>query len=98
MLIVSKKQSHDVVNLELRQLLSRKQSSSRPPSKEARKRNKAVTFLLLPLLVFLWIVGGGLYWITPRKAQTKRARTVETGNSDFVPAPREKLVKQQTGN
>jgi hypothetical protein len=79
MLIVSKKQSHEVVNVELRPPLSRKQSSNRPPSKEARKRNKAVTLFLLPLIVFLWIVGSDLYWLTPRKAQTKRSRTAETG-------------------
>jgi len=38
-----------------------------------RKRNRAIIVLLLPAIIFLWIVGWSLYWIghqkEPRKAQ-----------------------------
>jgi hypothetical protein len=37
------------------------------------KRNKAIIVLLLPAIIFLWIIGWSLYWIghqkEPRKAQ-----------------------------
>jgi hypothetical protein len=37
------------------------------------KRNKAIIALLLPAIIFLWIVGWSLYWIghqkEPRKPQ-----------------------------
>ncbi|MCJ7559367.1 hypothetical protein MUO79_01950 [Candidatus Bathyarchaeota archaeon] len=38
-----------------------------------RKRNRAIIAILLPAIIFLWIVGWSLYWISlqekPRKAQ-----------------------------
>lgn len=41
--------------------------------KEKRKRNKAIIVLLLPAIIFLWIIGWSLYWIghqkEPRQAQ-----------------------------
>ena len=35
------------------------------------KRNRAVQVLLLPTVVFTWIVGWSLYWIGSKKGQIK---------------------------
>jgi flagellar basal body-associated protein FliL len=35
------------------------------------KRNKAVIALLLPVIIFLWIVGWSLYWIGRQKESRK---------------------------
>ena len=37
------------------------------------KRNKAVIVLLLPAIIFLWIVGWSLYWIGHQK-ETRKAQ------------------------
>jgi hypothetical protein len=41
--------------------------------REKRRRNKAIVVLLLPAIIFLWIIGWSLYWIghqkEPRQAQ-----------------------------
>ena len=41
--------------------------------REKRRRNKAIVVLLLPAIIFLWIIGWSLYWIghqkEPRKVQ-----------------------------
>lgn len=43
------------------------------------KRNKAVQFLLLPEVVFMWIVGWSLYWTGSKKGQIKPRKSVSVG-------------------
>ena len=55
--------------------------------REKSKRNKAIIVLLLPAIIFLWIVGWGLYWIghqkEPQKAQT--SDSPEKDNVKLIP-------------
>jgi len=36
-----------------------------------RKRNKVITVLFFPAIIFLWIVGWSLYWIGHQKESRK---------------------------
>jgi hypothetical protein len=50
-------------------------------SRGRSKRNKAIIVLLLPAIIFLWIIGWSLYWIghqkEPLKAQPFSSPTEE---------------------
>jgi len=52
------------------------------------KRNKVIMFLVLPAIIFLWIIGWGLYWIGHQK-ETQKANSPsspkEKDHVDLVP-------------
>ena len=59
------------------------------------KRNRAVQLLLLPTILFMWIVGWSLYWIGPNKKPTKPTKTPEHEKlTHYVLMPEERLVTQ----
>ena len=43
-------------------------------SKSKRKRSKAMTIMLLPLLIFMFIIGWCMYWIGNQKRMRKKQR------------------------
>ena len=53
---------------------------------KARKRNRFVSFLLLPILAGFWLVGWTLYWIgsPKKKIPTKPILPSVSVNFDFV--------------
>lgn len=52
--------------------------------REKRKRNKAVIFLLLPAIIFLWIIGWSLYWIGHQKEPRKAQPSSSPKEEDYV--------------
>lgn len=51
--------------------------------KEERKRNKVLILLLLPAVVFIWMIGWSLYWIGHQKERGK-ARLTDVQETDYV--------------
>ena len=49
-----------------------------------RKRNKAIIVLLLPVIIFLWIVGWSLYCIGHQKEPQKAKPPSSTKEEDHV--------------
>jgi hypothetical protein len=61
-----------------------------------RKRNRAVQFLLLPTVIFVWIVGWSLSWIGSSKKPVKPSKTPEKKElTHYVLMTEEQLVTQQ---
>jgi hypothetical protein len=61
------------------------------------KRNRAVQFLVLPAVVFMWIIGWSLYWIGSKSV--KQSKIHEHKELAFsVLMSEEKYVTQQAGN
>ncbi|MEM2967832.1 MAG: hypothetical protein QXJ40_01520 [Candidatus Bathyarchaeia archaeon] len=52
-----------------------------------RKRSRAVILLLLPAVIFLWIVGWGLYWIGHQRERraSKQPSSQKEEYVHFVP-------------
>jgi hypothetical protein len=48
------------------------------------KRNKAIIVLLFPAIIFLWIVGWGLYWIGHQKEPQKAQPSSSPEEEDYV--------------
>ena len=48
------------------------------------KRNKAIIALLLPAIIFLWIVGWSLYWIGYQKEPQKPQHPQSAEEEDHV--------------
>jgi hypothetical protein len=48
------------------------------------KRNRAVIALLLPVIIFLWIVGWGLFWIGYQKESRKNQSSPSPKEEDSV--------------
>jgi hypothetical protein len=59
-----------------------------------RRRNRAVSFLLMPIAVFLWCIGWGLYWVGSKResARPKPKLSVQKELVVFVPTPEEKYA------
>ena len=56
------------------------------------KRNKVSALLAMPVAVFLWCVGWGLYWIGARKKKVKPALAKQKENVTLaVLLPEEKI-------
>jgi hypothetical protein len=56
-------------------------------TKQRRKRNRLVVALMLPELVFAWLVGWSLYWIGHQRENRSRAKsTSEKDNVTVLPA------------
>jgi flagellar basal body-associated protein FliL len=51
--------------------------------KEERKRSKALILLLLPAVVFIWMIGWSLYWIGHQKERQK-AKPIVARVPDYV--------------
>lgn len=47
--------------------------------REERKRSKALILLLLPAVIFLWVIGWSLYWIGHQKEHQKMRQTDSQG-------------------
>jgi len=43
-------------------------------SKRRHKRNKAMRIMLLPVMIFMFLIGWSMYWIGNRKRPVKRQR------------------------
>ncbi len=58
------------------------------------KRNRSVSFLLMPIGVFLWCVGWGLYWVGSKRKSTraKPKLTVQKELEVLVPTPEQKYA------
>ncbi|MEM2108062.1 MAG: hypothetical protein QXL10_02110 [Candidatus Bathyarchaeia archaeon] len=52
-------------------------------SRGEHKRSKALILLLLPALIFLWIIGWSLYWIGHQK-EHRKIRQTEPQEKDHV--------------
>ena len=59
------------------------------------RRNRVVSFLLMPIAVFLWCIGWSLYWIGVKKETTKPKPnpklSVQKELVVFVPAPEQNV-------
>lgn len=56
-------------------------------TKQKRKRSRFVIALLLPALVFVWLVGWSMYWLGhQRKDKEKNKTTHKEDNIKLVPA------------
>ena len=42
--------------------------------KGRRKRNRAMTLFLLPVLIFIFLMGWSMYWVGSQKRPLKRAK------------------------
>jgi hypothetical protein len=58
------------------------------------KRNRAASFLLMPIGVFLWCIGWSLYWIGSKRETTKPKPklSVQKELVIFVPTPEQKYA------
>jgi hypothetical protein len=56
------------------------------------RRNRVVSFLIMPIAVFFWGIGWSLYWIGSTKKITKHKPqlSVQKELSIFVPTPQQK--------
>jgi hypothetical protein len=56
------------------------------------KRNRAASFLLMPIAAFLWCIGWSLYWTGPKRETTipKPKLPVQKELTIFVPTPEQK--------
>ncbi len=52
--------------------------------RDRRKRNKAIIVLLLPAIIFVWIVGWSLYWIGHQKESRKAQPSSPSKEEDYV--------------
>ena len=86
---------HQIVEASLLMKQFRKQDANRVTIRDPtmHKRNRAVQLLLLPPVLFMWIVGWSLYWIGSNKKPTKPTKTPEK-LTHYVLMPEEKLVTQ----
>ncbi len=58
------------------------------------RRNRAVSFLLVPIAVFIWCIGWGLYWVGS-KGESRRPKpkmSVQKELVVFVPTPEQKYA------
>ncbi|MCW4008070.1 MAG: hypothetical protein NWF09_05205 [Candidatus Bathyarchaeota archaeon] len=54
--------------------------------REERKRSRAIILLLLPAVVFIWIIGWGLYWIGhQREHQTMKQSESQEEHVHLMP-------------
>jgi hypothetical protein len=53
-------------------------------TKQKGKRGRAVAALLLPAIIFLWIVGWSLYWIGRQKESRKPPPASSPEKEDYV--------------
>ena len=60
-----------------------------------RKRNKAVTLMLIPIAIFLWYIGWSLYWIGSKTITTRPMPKSKLPAQEliiFVPTPEQKYA------
>jgi len=56
-------------------------------TKQRHNRNRLVVALMLPALIFAWLVGWSLYWIGHQRGNKSRAKsTPEKGDVNLMPA------------
>ena len=59
--------------------------------KDRRKRNSIMTLFLLPVLIFIFLMGWGMYWVGDQKRpekgteKTKRKTPPKKDNVTFMP-------------
>ena len=55
--------------------------------RQRRKRNRLVVALMLPMLVLVWLVGWGMYWLGHQMEDKKRTEPApEKSNVTLIPA------------
>ncbi len=57
-----------------------------------RKRNKLALLLILPVAVFIWLVGWSLYWSGSRGKATETNKATNTGLTFTVLMPEQKYA------
>ena len=56
-------------------------------TKQTRKRNRLVVALMLPALIFVWLVGWSMYWLGHKREDKRRTKPApKEDNVTLIPA------------
>jgi flagellar basal body-associated protein FliL len=64
--------------------------------KNTRKRRKAFTLILLPAVVFIWLIGWSLYWIGLKRKTTEKKSAPKEYDVTMLVIPDEQTVEARS--
>jgi hypothetical protein len=64
-------------------------------TQNTRKRRRALTLVLLPVIVFIWFVGWSLYWIGSQRKTPEKESVPKEYNFTMLVIPNEQAIEAE---